>query len=653
MRGVMANNWAIVVGINEYEFSSSLPPLRYADRDALAMRQFLYEKGGFEAENILICGNRAEEEIRKASRPVLRDILQKDIQRAHDADNLWFFFGGHGTVGNDKQDYLMTVDANPDDLEHTAISIHFVTDRLRACKAKNIVLILDMCRIESRDSGRRSVESSSLRELVKEREGQQGIITLFSCGRGESSYEIEKLRHGAFTYALLEGLQQHTILKDLEAYVARRVLELHQAYSTKQARKQVPLVISEPGWKYEEPILSNYSTSADVPKLKDLAQVAECDRDINKATRLWETIVLSSNANDSDRRLALAQFLRLKGQSPSPTAIESIPVITTSAKTPEPKQQLGLPPLKVIEFTSVKLDSSTGRIIDEPKPTAETFTEANFTQGDSFTENLGKGIKLDMVYIPAGEFWMGSSDEKFSEFLVQAQQDLKWNKKQTEDFLKVYDERPRHLVRITAGYMSKYQITQSQYKLLMNGDNPSTFSELKNLPVDSVSWDDAIAFCNKLGKKTEKKYTLPSEAQWEYACRARSETPFNFGEIISPSMANYNCNYKYGADSTGKYLYPRRTKPVGTCGQPNQFGLFDMHGNLSEWCLDSWHKTYNEAPLDGSAWMDSGEENHIQEHILRGGSWNKAPRDCRSASRDRSRANVHHNCYGFRVWLSI
>jgi uncharacterized caspase-like protein len=139
----------------------------------------------------------------------LRDILLNKLQHAQNADNLWFFFSGHGMAGGDRQDYLMTIDGNPNDLDDTAIPIHFVTDRLRACNAKNIVLVLDMCRNESREVGRKSVESveTSLRQLVRDREGQQGIITLFSCGRGQSSYEIESLGQGAFTHALLEGLR--------------------------------------------------------------------------------------------------------------------------------------------------------------------------------------------------------------------------------------------------------------------------------------------------------------------------------------------------------------------------------------------------------------------------------------------------------------
>ncbi len=165
----------------------------------------------------------------------------------------------------------MPIDGNPNDLQDTAISIHFVTERLRACKAKNIVLVLDMCRNEHHEVGQKSAVSvaDALKKLVQDREGQQGIITLFSCGRGESSYEIASLKQGAFTHALLEGLKQQTILKELARYLERRVPELHR--ESGKTRKQVPLLIPEPDWKCDEPILSHYVTAVNVARLKEMA----------------------------------------------------------------------------------------------------------------------------------------------------------------------------------------------------------------------------------------------------------------------------------------------------------------------------------------------------------------------------------------------
>ena len=178
--------------------------------------------------------------------PNLRDILLNKLQPAYNADNLWFFFSGHGLAGGDQQDYLMTIDGNPSDLQATAISTHFVADRLRACKAKNIVLVLDMCRNENRDAERKSVEL--------QREKQQGIITMHSCDRGQSSYEISDLKQGAFTHALLEGLRKKVLVRDLALYLESRVPELHRSVGKSQ-RVQVPRVIPDPGWKYDKPIL--------------------------------------------------------------------------------------------------------------------------------------------------------------------------------------------------------------------------------------------------------------------------------------------------------------------------------------------------------------------------------------------------------------
>ena len=329
----MANNWAIVVGVNEYDFLPEAA-LKFAVDDALAMQTWLRDQAGFPENQILLCGD-GTAGTKKATRPVLRDVLLHQLERVRKADNLWFFFSGHGL-----DEHLMPIDGNPKDLPDTAISIHFVTEKLRACQAKNIVLILDMCRNESRDSGRKSVDSieTALRQLVKERERQQGIITLFSCGRGQSSYELSNLKQGAFTHALLEGLQQTSILKDLEKYLARRVPELHRE-AGQATRKQVPLIIPEPGWKYEEPLLTDYATSTDVSRLKEMAIDAECDRDIEKAIRLWEQVNLLATSGD-DRRRALNRIRDLMGQSQPATIVAptSTPQLKQSTPPEAPEQ---------------------------------------------------------------------------------------------------------------------------------------------------------------------------------------------------------------------------------------------------------------------------------------------------------------------------
>jgi formylglycine-generating enzyme required for sulfatase activity len=157
-----------------------------------------------------------------------------------------------------------------------------------------------------------------------------------------------------------------------------------------------------------------------------------------------------------------------------------------------------------------------------------------------------------------------------------------------------------------------------------------------------VSWEDAIEFCARLSRHTGKNYRLPSEAEWEYACRAGTKTSFYFGETISTDQANYKGNDIVGKEKKG--VYRQKTTPVGSFSA-NKFGLYDLHGNVWEWCEDGWHENYQNAPKDCSAWND----NHSQTNrrVLRGGSWNAALGVCRSACRFFN--GSRNTTFGFRV----
>ena len=241
-----------------------------------------------------------------------------------------------------------------------------------------------------------------------------------------------------------------------------------------------------------------------------------------------------------------------------------------------------------------------------------------------FTEDLGNGVKLEMAAIPGGTFMMGSPE----------------NEAKRRD-----SENPQHQVTVPGFFMGKYPVTQAQYQAIM-GNNPSLFKG-SNRPVECVSWDNAVAFCEKLSQITGKTYRLPSEAEWEYACRAGTTTPFHFGETITTDLANYNGNYTYGQEPKG--VYRRETTEVGSFGVANNFGLYDMHGNVWEWCQDNWHSNYEGAPIDGSAWL--GIEKNTNTRLLRGGSWLNVPACCRSASRNDGNLAYDLNI-GFRVVCS-
>ncbi|MFB2934944.1 formylglycine-generating enzyme family protein [Aerosakkonemataceae cyanobacterium BLCC-F154] len=259
-------------------------------------------------------------------------------------------------------------------------------------------------------------------------------------------------------------------------------------------------------------------------------------------------------------------------------------------------------------------------------------------QAWGYSEDLGNDVLLEMVAIPEGSFMMGSPE----------------NESERSD-----NESPQHQVTVKSFFMGKYPVTQAQWKAIavlpqinreLNPD-PSSFKGA-NRPVECVSWLDAVEFCDRLSQHTKKPYRLPSEAEWEYACRAGTTTPFHFGETITTDLANYNGEYTYGAGSKG--INRRETTPSGSFGVANAFGLYDMHGNVWEWCADRWHDNYEGAPNDGSAWVDENENKNDSQitRRLRGGSWHYTPVYCRSACRFDSNADDDLNYVGFRIVCS-
>jgi formylglycine-generating enzyme required for sulfatase activity len=256
----------------------------------------------------------------------------------------------------------------------------------------------------------------------------------------------------------------------------------------------------------------------------------------------------------------------------------------------------------------------------------------------TFKENLGNGITLEMVSIPGGTFTMGSPAGEGDN-----------------------DEKPQHKVTVPHFFMGKYSITQAQWQAIASRTDlkvkqdlepkPAYFKDRPDSdrrPVEQVNWYDAVEFCARLSKLTVQKYRLPSEAEWEYACRAGTTTPFYFGETITGKLANYDARYIYSGEPNGEYR--EETTPVGQF-PPNAFGLYDMHGNVWEWCADTWHDNYDGAPTDGSVWIKNGDDNCSP---LRGGSWGNIPTYCRSAFRyDNLRRDSHYNFIGFRVVYSL
>jgi formylglycine-generating enzyme required for sulfatase activity len=293
--------------------------------------------------------------------------------------------------------------------------------------------------------------------------------------------------------------------------------------------------------------------------------------------------------------------------------------------TPQQSQHYEAPNLN--EPQLIPIPATRGWLVREGKEwrkQEEPITEKGYL------EELAKGVAITMLQIPAGEFLMGSpqSEEERSDF-----------------------EGPQHQVKLQSFFLGQTPVTQAQWKVVAGwpkvavdlNPTPSRFKgDIR--PVEQVSWEEAMEFCHRLSQRSNLAYTLPSEAQWEYACRAGTKTPFAFGDTLTPELANYDSNYTYMSGPEG--IYREETLDVGSF-PANAWGLHDMHGNVYEWCLDPWHESYGGAPSDGTAWVNGAENEGLR--LLRGGSWYNIPWYCRSAYRYGRHQDDRNGIVGFRL----
>jgi len=704
-------HYAIVVGINKYK---RLDDLKYAERDALALYGALYKAGFFHVELITSFSHFSNET--SVNFDDLHEYIVKTIptKKLRPDSILWFFFAGHGkriakpSDPSNVEDYLLTYEASPDfgrdEFSIGWFPVERIVQSLKQTGSKNIILCLDACRA-SRDGRSGSGDSESIQGIY------EGVATLFACQKNQISYEIEQLRHGVFTYALLEVLSEQSCptVRELSDYLERRVPKLCSEHQKKHL--QVPICQVKGDLQWQLPALPNAESTAQSPDLADLIQQARrAERaalnliqnkydDIEKleiAKQKWWAI-LEIDPTHAEARQGMEEVLQLitrcqledelrrqlenelgrqKLEPPEPAPpIVSLPVVQVVSEPvlaevsravepppsappkpkPQPKPQ---PPdpfagwsLREWSFETVRVDRA-GQVVERLPKTAK-----------SHFVDLGEGVQLELVAIPGGQFQMGSTDQELHHD---------------------NDESPVHPVTVPPLLVSRYPITVEQWRRVagsfpavlnpkLNAD-PSKWKDATG-PVESVNWFDAMEFCARLSKATDRLYRLPSEAEWEYGCRAGTQTPFAFGETLRTDLANYDGNATYAEGPKGEYR--QRTTPVGQF-PPNGFGLQDMHGNVWEWCLDDWHENYQSAPVDGRPSLDSSTHEKILMHkfqeskkmnnvafqnltdvdnkqpkLLRGGSWFDAPWHCCSANRDRwrtdNRDGIIGGLIGFRV----
>jgi formylglycine-generating enzyme required for sulfatase activity/predicted Ser/Thr protein kinase len=326
----------------------------------------------------------------------------------------------------------------------------------------------------------------------------------------------------------------------------------------------------------------------------------------------------------SDRYQTATEVLKdVKKEISPPIELKFPPIIELpKPELPEKSETIIVPnlPLEAFDFDVVTLDT-VGRQVSR-----------NQRSNQLFREELNRYISLEMVSIPGGTFIMGSPESEGNA-----------------------DEHSQHQVNIKPFFMGKYPITQAQWKvvaLLPQVTQPLELNPAKfkgaNLPIENVSWYEAVEFCLRLSLKTGRNYRLPSEAEWEYACRAGTNTAFHFGERITEDLVNCSGGDYYVIPP--KSSFRKEITKVGSYKVANNFGLYDMHGLVWEWCADPWHNNYYGAPTDGNIWDDHGD---IYRRVLRGGAWNFNAELCRSASRSWNEAEGGLRMSGFRVVFSL
>ena len=619
----MTKNFAITIGINKYEHIDR--PLNYAASDAEKVRDFLLSEADFDQ---VFCYSDYSPSINNIStRPtrsgllrLLKVTFEKEFMGA--GDNFWFFFSGHGARVKGI-DYIIPSDAFIEDIESSAISVNYIIQRLQRCGADNVVLILDACR-EQGDNISKDIKGVG--EQTEKEAREKGVITICSCSPNEYSWELKDLQQGVFTYALLEGLGskgKKATVERLNEHLKYRVKEL-----AKSQGKQTPSIMADPIEKSHLILMPKYATKSDISMLKNYCYQAQVDENFELAESLWIRVLETGVDRDAIKALQKIAIQKQKIEVSPYRENKNFESKDTNAKkhVSIEESEKG----KLFTFEVVKVNSS-GSIVNRRQESARQKIE-----------DLGDGTELEMVYIPGGTFMMGSPE----------------NEEKRND-----NEGPQHNVTVSPFFMGKYPVTQGQWRAIASQTNlkvkldlnpePSKFTESYQdidrwqRPVERVKWTEAVEFCERLSKLTAKDYRLPSESEWEYACRAGTTTPFYFGETITPELVNYDGNHTYGKSPKGEDR--DQTTPVGQF-PPNAFGLYDMHGNVYEWCQDVYHENYNEAPTDGSVWEIEGDSDS-NLRVLRGGSWYSNPRWCRSAGRNfyfLSVETVTYN-FGFRL----
>ncbi len=646
--------FALLIGVSEY--AEGLPPLPAATKDVVAMQRILADPnlGGFDEVQVLPPPTSQQ----------MAETIEEWLSQRQSEDLILLFFSGHGLKDDRRELYFAASNTRKHLVQSTAFEARKLNNFLRSSRPRQQIVILDCC--YSGAFGAKDDGDMNLKDQLT----AEGRVVLTSTSAVACAFEDKESDLSVYTRYLVEGIEKGTADLNGDGFVT--IDELHKFTSAKvreTSPAMSPDIITLEGQGYD---IWLARTPQDQPELryrKDVERKARTGRFTPAAQRHLKALRRGYELSDEVAEAIEAEVLKpfrdhqRKLKDYAETLAESFeddPSLSCGhvIDLKEYQQYLGLRDQDVhpieeklvgralfltpesIEKTVIEKTVIVEQATKQTKPQYPTFrfktvrvneqgeiVETIPREAECFTEDLGNGITLEMLRIPGGTFLMGAAE----------------GEEGASD-----DEYPQHQVAVPEFWMGKYAVTQAQWRAVaglaqvereLNAD-PAQFKGAKR-PVERVLWEEAIEFCKRLSQRSKWLYTLPSEAQWEYACRAKTTTPFYYGPTITTALANYDGNYSFGNAPTGEYR--QATTEVGHF-KPNHFGLYDMHGNVWEWCLDGWHGSYKGAPSDGSTWESSDGTN-----VLRGGSWSGDPEYCRAADRGRSRAVNRGVNIGFRL----
>ncbi len=629
------SSWAVILGINDYRYNTAgLVDLQYAVNDAHAFAKYLLSLG-ISQEHIYLLTNE------EATKEKLSNVLQELQKMITAKSTLYIYFSGHGAMHEGVGYFIMhETMCTEAEIAKTAYPMKQLKEELSKLQARRLLVFLDACHSGgARAVGGMETFNPKAAGLVREQKAgssdpaarmeQQDIMMLASSQANQIS--LERGGNGIFTSYLLEGLKG----KADRNRDKRVTIEEAYRYLVANVESQLPSVDFSPGWdeKFGMPCMETIQQSESVIAVPTPASTVKW---------IFQSVQMQNAAKQPQTEFKLGEAIYVKPRwmtqkladgsqdeiNVSGTGIKEIHKVFAKSKVGTWEYPLAVEFLKPAagEY-EIEVEIKVGGTSQQKKlkftviapvvePTYAGFTylrTATYSCGDvtnTVKEYRHDQTGLEFVLIPGGKFMIGSPSKELS--------------RESDELL--------HKVILAPYLICKTEVSQEVWEDVMLG-NPSQFRGPK-LPVEKVSWDDCMEFCQKTG------LTLPTEAQWEAACRAGTQTPFNCGPIINVDIANYDGSYPYADAPKGKYR--QETVPVASLPNANAYGLFDTHGNVWEWCLD-WYGDYSTSQM-----IDPKGPVNGSNRVCRGGSWYNYAKDCRSAERSPNAQSRRDNHIGFR-----